>query len=46
MSNKLRERIYRYALANRHRKVWKRRLHALSYGATLPALSKIKEAIP
>ena len=43
MSNNLWKRIYNYALANHHRKVWKRRLHALLYGASLSSLSRIKE---
>ena len=43
MSNKLWNRIYHYALTNRHRKIWKRRLHALLYGAGLSVLSRIKD---
>ena len=43
MNKKLRQRIYNYALKNRHRPVWKRRLLALSYGASLIVISRIKE---
>ena len=36
------DRISKYALKNRHRLVWKRRLHAIGYGAGLRVLAKIK----
>jgi hypothetical protein len=42
MLRSLRERILAYALDNRHRLVWKRRLYALNYGASLRSLSRIK----
>lgn len=38
----LRNRIFRYAQANRHKVMWKRRLHALYYGAGIRVLAKIK----
>ncbi len=43
MQQSLWNRIYDYALANRYRSMWKRRLYALCYGAGLPMLSQIKE---
>jgi hypothetical protein len=43
MSQSLWNRIYKYAIENRKRLMWKRRLHALCYGAGLPVLSRIKE---
>jgi hypothetical protein len=43
ISESLFRRILAFAEANRHRLVWKRRLHALCWGAGLPILNKIKD---
>lgn len=43
MSPSLVQRIALYAKANRHRRVWKRRLYALAWGAGLTRLSRIKD---
>lgn len=43
MSPSLVGRIAEYAKANRHRRMWKRRLYALAWGASLIRLSRIKD---
>ncbi|RWI06842.1 MAG: hypothetical protein EOQ89_03675 [Mesorhizobium sp.] len=35
MRTKLRDRVFEYALANRHRLKWKRAAYALAYGASV-----------
>lgn len=42
MSPSLYNRVLAYALANRHRLVWKARLYALCYGAGMIVLARIR----
>ena len=44
MSPSLYNRILQYAVTNRHRLIWKQRLYALLYGASLPVLNRIKKS--
>jgi hypothetical protein len=42
MTSRMRDRIIAYAQANRHRPIWKRRLFAALYGASIPKLARIR----
>jgi len=42
MSPSMRQRIMDYAVANRHRAVWRKRLYALYYGASLTTIARMK----